>query len=215
LAVRCALSSEGAASRLFSYPRMKIDLTGDLAKRLVVANERAAAARERQAAAAESNAAWQLRQALAFEKLADELAAFQLAYSKVNGLVRPPDPVQSPTVTIGKEIDMAIEVKFTPVDIESEGFDQLKKDEISQWQLTPVFNGVDQEPIVGDKGDLAVRTVKAPDATTVFVKHKWIDNAGNPSNGFTQSESVLAADKTPPADPVNAPGIEVGEEVPD
>lgn len=106
-----------------------------------------------------------------------------------------------------------IEVIITPVDINAESFSDAEKAEILQYQLTPVFDGVEQEPIVRDKSDLSDIVIEADQGVAVFARWAWIDDAGNRSLNPVNTETVLAADITPPRDPGVTPGIRVGDEV--
>ncbi len=110
---------------------------------------------------------------------------------------------------------MGIQVVLTPTDISLEPFSDDGKAEISQWQFTPFFNGIPQEPIRGDKASLDPVTVVVPEGVQVYAEYRWVDNAGNASLNSVQTPVVLAADLTPPDNPTQVPGIAVGEEVPD
>jgi len=110
---------------------------------------------------------------------------------------------------------MGIQVLLTPTDINLESFSDDEKNEISQWQFTPTFDGVDQAPIRGDKASLEPVVVVAPEGVQVAAKYAWVDNAGNVSLVPVLTATVLAADLTPPSDPFQVPGIAVGDEVAD
>lgn len=106
-----------------------------------------------------------------------------------------------------------IQVIFTPVDVNAEPFSDGDKVEIDQWSLTPVFDGVDQEPIVKAKDDLADVTVLVDQGVAVYAKWAWVDDAGNKSLAPVNTETVLAADVTPPLNPQTVPGVRLGDEV--
>lgn len=149
------------------------------------------------------------------ESIAAELTKLRKIAAHQAGWPTPPNPTQIPSILSGAESPMGIEIILTPTDINLEPFSDDDKAEISQWQFIPVFDGVDQPAIRGDKGSLdPVKTV-APEGVSVFSKYGWVDNAGNVSTGPVNTDTVLASDLTPPLNPVQVPGIAVGDEVPE
>lgn len=147
------------------------------------------------------------------ESIARDLTGIRLILAHATGWPLPPNPTQIPSILSGAESPMGIEIILTPTNIDLESFSDDDKAEISQWQFTPVFDGVDQPVVRGDKTDLTPVKVIAPEGVAVFSKYSWIDNAGNASLVPVNTETVLAADVTPPLNPVQVPGIALGDEV--
>lgn len=157
----------------------------------------------------------------ALTRLASAAELFNHNFARAIGVIRPPNPTKRIVAKLGEETAMGIQILWTPPDINNEqGYSQAQKDEIEKWQVTPTFDGIDQDGpgmvTVGDKGDLAERTTVVPQGVVVTLKTRWIDNAGNPSLVAIESEPILSADKEPPENPTQGvSNVHLGAEVPD